>query len=119
MKVQRIRERDATSGDWGGDWRTWLRVSRQDIKSLKIEVTSESRMDDEYIYLRYGGADADAQTFYRAMMERGAYYQQYGWHEGSKDKDGLDLNFVELGGDRQTFEWAEGRSPIRDLESVA
>ena len=115
MKVQRIRERDATSGDWGGDWRTWLRVSRLDIEPLGIEVTSASSKDANYLYLH----GDDIETFYVAMMERGKYFEKYGWHEGAKDENGLLRNFVELGGDRQTFEWSEGRSPIRDLESVA
>ena len=115
MKVHRIRERDETSGDWGGDWQSWLRVSQPDIEPLGIKLTSSSFKDDEYFYL--GGDDKD--SFYLAMMKRGAYFEQYGWHEGAKDENGLLRNYVALGGDRQTFEWSEGRSPIRDLESVA
>ena len=115
MKAHFIRETDEHGYADG-----WLRVSRLDIKSLKIEVTSESRMDDEYIYLKYyDDRTADAQTFYKAMMERGAYYQQYGWHEDAKDENGLLRNFVELGGDRQTFEVIDGLSAVRDLAPVA
>ena len=62
MKVQRIRERDATSGNWGGDWRTWLRVSRLDIEPLGIEVTSASSKDANYLYLH----GDDIETFYVA-----------------------------------------------------
>ena len=105
MKAHTMRERDSETGDWGGDWQAWLRVARTDIESLGVTLTADSRQDAEYFYL---GED-DVQDFYTALMKRGAYFQQSGYPEWS------DLNFIELRGDRQTFEWIEGRSPIRDL----
>jgi len=103
MKAHFIREMepDGRMGDG------WVRVSRQDIKSLKIEVTSASRMDDEYIYLKYGGDDADAQTFYTAMIMRGSYFERPFPH------------VIQLDGENQTLEVLEGLSDVRDLAPVA
>jgi len=106
MKAHFIREMepDGRMGDG------WVRVSRRDIASLDIDVTSESRQDDEFIYLKYleyGTDDADAQTFYTAMMMRGSYFEQNFPH------------VIKLDGEKQTFEVLEGLSDVRDLEAVA
>jgi hypothetical protein len=108
MKAHFIREMEPDGRVGDG----WVRVSRQDIESLDIKVTSESRQDDEFIYLKYleyGTHDekADAQTFYTAMMMRGSYFEQIFPH------------VIKLDGEKQTFEVLEGLSDVRDLEAVA
>ena len=103
MKAHFIRETDEHGYADG-----WLRVSRQDIKALGIEVTSASRQDDKFIYLWHDGTDtSDADAFYTALMLRGAYFEQAHPH------------VIKLRGDEQTFEVIDGLSAVRDLAPVA
>jgi hypothetical protein len=127
MKAHMIRERSPETGDWGRDWKAWLRVPRLDIEAMENSGSKAAGQrfkpasavkDDRHIYLGGTDKDSDLQRFYTAMMARGAYFEQYGYSLGAKDADGLDLNYIEIGGERQTFEWCEGRSLIRDLEPV-
>jgi len=103
MKAHFIREMEPAGRMGDG----WVRVSRQDIESLDIDVTSESRQDDEFIYLKYGDGNDDAQTFYTAMMMKGRYFERTFPH------------VIQLDGENQTLEVLEGLSDVRDLEAVA
>ena len=100
MKAHYIRETNL-DGSLGV---LWIRVSRQEAESMKFEITSESRQDGEYVYLKDG---CDVQAFYAEMMRGGRFFQ------------GTFPHIIKLDGEEPTLEVLNGTSDVRNLEPVS
>ena len=94
MEAHYIREADGEG---------WLRISRDEIEAMNIEITSESRQDDTYIYLN----GCDVQSFYAEMMRGGRLFQ------------GTSPHVIKLDGEEPTIEVIAGMSNVRNLEPVS